>query len=290
MGEADFDGDGQVTLPELEYHAKRRVSDYVRSEIGGRRQMPHLKGDTRGLVSIVEVEKRAPTIVVSSQFNTSLYEKSLAWMQENNALGRDHKLVDDFASQVNTQVQLDRPFAVRLGSGIMKSEKTTILAGAQDQLFVFVPTAAKALENPFRSEIMVFERLGVRSQLGYSDPCVELLSINVDDATYENGEIVITGRIPFRKIHKASGNFALRLSCLYDSINVTAYHHLGKTIAGDKGELQFMFSADGFKKYVPRTPLPVFVELCSFVDATPREGVIVASKPVAELLYLRLIE
>ncbi len=60
LGDADLDDDDQVTLPELEYHAKRRVSDFVRSEYSGRRQMPNLKGDTRGLVALVDVSQLPP--------------------------------------------------------------------------------------------------------------------------------------------------------------------------------------------------------------------------------------
>jgi len=52
-GAADFDGDLKITLPELEHHTKKRVSDYVRAEMGGSRQMPNLKGNTRGLHTLV---------------------------------------------------------------------------------------------------------------------------------------------------------------------------------------------------------------------------------------------
>lgn len=56
-GGADMDEDGKVMLPELEYHAKRRVSDFVRSEFGGQRQMPNLKGNLLGLVALTDKEK-----------------------------------------------------------------------------------------------------------------------------------------------------------------------------------------------------------------------------------------
>ena len=53
-GAADMDNDGKVMLPELEYHAKRRVSDFVRHEFGGQRQMPNLKGNLLGLVALTD--------------------------------------------------------------------------------------------------------------------------------------------------------------------------------------------------------------------------------------------
>ncbi|MHB8897338.1 MAG: caspase family protein [Thermoguttaceae bacterium] len=57
-GAADLDKDGQVMLPELEYHAKRRVSDFVRSEFAGQRQMPNLKGNLLGLVALTDQKAR----------------------------------------------------------------------------------------------------------------------------------------------------------------------------------------------------------------------------------------
>lgn len=65
-GAADMDKDGKVMLPELEYHAKRRVSDFVRSEFGGQRQMPNLKGDLLGLVALTDQKSlRDPSAVPS---------------------------------------------------------------------------------------------------------------------------------------------------------------------------------------------------------------------------------
>ncbi len=54
-GEADLDADSEVTLPELEFYTKKRVSDFVRSEFDGVRQMPHLVNNSRGLIPLVQV-------------------------------------------------------------------------------------------------------------------------------------------------------------------------------------------------------------------------------------------
>jgi TPR repeat protein len=54
-GAADADHDRQVTLPELEMFVKKRVSDYVRAEHGAS-QMPELRGTTRGLASVINLD------------------------------------------------------------------------------------------------------------------------------------------------------------------------------------------------------------------------------------------
>jgi formylglycine-generating enzyme required for sulfatase activity len=59
QGDADLDKDRKVTLPELEYYTKRRVMDYVRVQFGGNRQMPNLRGNTRGLVALADVTAAA---------------------------------------------------------------------------------------------------------------------------------------------------------------------------------------------------------------------------------------
>ena len=59
-GAADPDEDGTVTLPELEHFVKSRVADHVRSQFGGKRQMPNLVGNTSGLVPLVDLAKLPP--------------------------------------------------------------------------------------------------------------------------------------------------------------------------------------------------------------------------------------
>lgn len=56
QGDADTDGDGIVTLPELEGYLKKRVFDFVRSEYG-KEQTPDFVGRTKGLVPLVELKK-----------------------------------------------------------------------------------------------------------------------------------------------------------------------------------------------------------------------------------------
>ena len=56
-GDADSDGDGVVSLPELENYVKKRVFDYVRAEYG-REQMPDFVGRVKGLVPLAELKKK----------------------------------------------------------------------------------------------------------------------------------------------------------------------------------------------------------------------------------------
>jgi formylglycine-generating enzyme required for sulfatase activity len=55
-GDADFNGDGGIQLPELELYTKRRVSDYVRDQFGGNSQLPNLQGNTEGLLTLIETK------------------------------------------------------------------------------------------------------------------------------------------------------------------------------------------------------------------------------------------
>jgi hypothetical protein len=57
-GEADLNGDGQISLEELALFTKRHVLDRVKDEFGEHiRQMPVLKGELRGLAPLVTVAK-----------------------------------------------------------------------------------------------------------------------------------------------------------------------------------------------------------------------------------------
>ena len=61
-GGADLDADGQISAEELAQFAKRRVRDYVR-EKNSLRQMPELRGTSRGLVPLVKLSRlRVPDV------------------------------------------------------------------------------------------------------------------------------------------------------------------------------------------------------------------------------------
>lgn len=55
-GEADFDHDKVVTLPELQQYAMKRVPDFVRAEYGVT-QTPDLRGKTRGLFPLLKLDQ-----------------------------------------------------------------------------------------------------------------------------------------------------------------------------------------------------------------------------------------
>ena len=55
-GNATGEGSEGVTMPELELYVKKQVHDFVRAKYGSR-QMPELKGDSRGLVPIVTLDR-----------------------------------------------------------------------------------------------------------------------------------------------------------------------------------------------------------------------------------------
>ena len=55
-GNATGEGSEGVTMPELELYVKKQVHDFVRAKYGSR-QMPELRGDSRGLVPIVTLDR-----------------------------------------------------------------------------------------------------------------------------------------------------------------------------------------------------------------------------------------
>lgn len=57
-GEADFDRDKTVTLPELQQYTMKRVPDFVRAEYGVV-QTPDLRGKTRGLFPLLKIDPSA---------------------------------------------------------------------------------------------------------------------------------------------------------------------------------------------------------------------------------------
>lgn len=76
-GEADFDRDRIVTLPELQQYTMKRVPDFVRAEYGVV-QTPDLRGRTRGLFPLLKIDPAANT---TSQTRPRLAGQSVASRQ-----------------------------------------------------------------------------------------------------------------------------------------------------------------------------------------------------------------
>lgn len=90
LGAADFDKDDTVTLPEIELYAKRRVPDYVRDQFGGQRQMPNLKGNTRGLLlwSVWPILHAKTKIVCgSTKLGVGARNRKLGWHEVRSRCG-----------------------------------------------------------------------------------------------------------------------------------------------------------------------------------------------------------
>ena len=106
-GNATGEGSEGVTMPELELYVKKQVHDFVRAKYGTR-QMPELRGDSRGLVPIVTLDramlayKRAKALKDRGQIEEAL-------IAYNEALRLNPELARAYLRPGHSPRQVGRP-------------------------------------------------------------------------------------------------------------------------------------------------------------------------------------
>ncbi len=230
--------------------------------------------------------KDAAPVAIDETFASTLAEQSVKWLNQSNALGVDHQLVKDVTAKVEKQVGLDRPFVAKLGPGLLKSNKMTMLAGQGDNLFALVPSADSVAGFPETS--MVFIESAALNQTGHSKPVAKLSSLKVNDRQQLDGSKNITGSVQYEHVNSQSGHYALRLVCMAGNNTVTLYDFLDEGLPGEKAELTFSFAPIVSAGVDHKGPLVAFVELVSFPDASGQGNVIVTSNAVADVVNIVL--
>jgi len=111
-GEADFDRDKVVTLPELQQYTMKRVPDFVRAEYGVV-QTPDLRGKTRGLFPILKLD--APSASQGSKKKLRVTGQSIASRQIVQ------KYIELLEKQHSSQRKIDDEIAVRWMDNLLES-------------------------------------------------------------------------------------------------------------------------------------------------------------------------
>lgn len=90
QGKADLDADRDVSVEELSHYAKRRVSDYVRANFSGERQMPQLLNNVRGAANVVRLDGGLAAFRRGrEQFLSGRFEPAIAEYDESIRLNPD---------------------------------------------------------------------------------------------------------------------------------------------------------------------------------------------------------
>jgi hypothetical protein len=212
---------------------------------------------------------------------------TMDWVRTNNAFGPDHKIVANTIKKLES-VGINQGFIYRLGSGLVKSGKQTLLCVWGDELFVFELTAEQSDRYPLEPAASTFTVVSA-DDLGRIPPEVRLSAPRIDNADRLDRAKKITGTVAFRRLGRGAGGGASSLRLVFYEGGTRAHmysHSLGADAAKDAGVFSFSFSAlkgPGFD-FKRTGPLVVFLDLVSFFDADRKGKPIVVSNPLVLLV------
>jgi serine/threonine protein kinase len=202
-------------------------------------------------------------IAVPWSAHSSARDQVVVWLTENNNLGPDHPVIADMAKQIDREVKDGQAFLIRLGGGLMRSQKATLLAGRHRDLYAFT-FAPEQVRDWVRPRAGDFVASTAPRQEVHDRPLVSLSSLRVDDAVALDAVGDIKGTIDYRRLGEVKGTLMLRLLCITKRGTTTLLGPMPKLSLATGGSIRFnfgpMFKADELAE-VPHGPVVFFVEL-----------------------------
>ncbi|NQU25284.1 MAG: trypsin-like peptidase domain-containing protein [Candidatus Nealsonbacteria bacterium] len=222
-----------------------------------------------------EPRERVPTAPPRSNVS----KEALTWLEQNDTQGPESKMVLQVSKQIADCVAKGGHFTVKLGSRLLKSGKTTFLAGQHGKFFVF-ELPREFADNAGTPEMAAGMLGGAPDEAQPRTPRIELFDLKIDGAADLDVKGTITGTVSYRNSSGGggSGKFALRFTAQHFRL----YHHLGSSFPAGKGKFTFTFPADLLAE-TPGTQV-AFIDLCEFVNGEPRGDVDVVSTTDATLI------
>jgi Leucine-rich repeat (LRR) protein len=230
-----------------------------------RKLEPLLKGMMAGPPK--QTEKKKPII-----------DQAVAWLKDNKAVGRDEEFVTNVTTRLSQQVLANQGFCLRLGSGLVKSQKQTLLCGWGGELHVFELNAAQEKDYALGATTFVVHNVIGNEPLP-GRPEVQLSAPKFDRAENLDPSKKITGSVTFKKLAAGKGPYTLRLMLMNGGAGLR--QPLAGALPSDNAALTFSFLSldEAFIKHTG--PLVAVLDLAS----TNQLGVAVpVSNPVAVLL------
>jgi hypothetical protein len=209
--------------------------------------------------------------------------QAVDWTRENNAFGANHKLVKDVQAFVDSLPSAAHGFQLELSGNLVKSGKTTILAGWRRGFWTFElsaeETAKRETSAMKKTTIKPLPDMGeVRPDFALSPPVFEARAGVPADKH-------ITGRLPFKNLDRESlGYPSIRLTaCAGSNVTICYSHYLSKFVGKDDKEFKFDF--DSPKELgVGLGPTVLLIDVVEFPDESRTGRPFVVSDPVAVLV------
>ncbi|HYV38745.1 MAG TPA: hypothetical protein VE988_23875, partial [Gemmataceae bacterium] len=239
---------------------------------------------TRGGVTTVRVTSpgktpAAPTGTKGTDLLANSGAKAVAWLQEQTVFGPDSEVVKDATTHIATARTLGHGIIVKLGPGLIKSQKQTWLCVRAGGFFVFELTPEQDKNSAIRERGLVTDQTEGDDAPRRDPPAATVLSLKLDQATALPADEQATGKVSFKVSEKCEGHFALRFSIQVEDLHHTRYCQLDRL---ENDAVDFSFPA--LKKGTGTAVM--FVDVVSFAGADRSGPVTVRSNAIAQLVHI----
>ena len=212
--------------------------------------------------------------------------RAVAWVRANSRFGPEHKIVTDTQLHFESPTGPGHGFLVKLGGGLVKSKRPTLLVGWADALFVFELTAEQARLTDLPESRPVIVPIPSADDQPRGPPQAVFASLKIEQADHIDSYQNLKGSIPFKRVGKGSGPFALRLTYLVAKNRFRATFPLGNALAGDRKVLEFALPSMNASGIRETGPMIVILELVGLDGVNGPGKLAVLSNPVATLVEI----
>jgi hypothetical protein len=204
------------------------------------------------------------------------------WVRHNNKFGAQHIVVRDAARKRDEAGT--RGFMFYLGSGMVRSGRTTVLTSIHKSFFVIELPKEPATALPPLGTLS--HTVSTANEKMSADPQFQLGNPTIDSFKAIKADQPITGKVAVRRLHKGSGLYALRMKYVLGKNTYTQYSHIFENLDDPQGERAFTFpkmNEDALKR---SGPLVLLIDLCRFDGPDRRGAVLVESNVVPAVVNL----
>jgi Leucine-rich repeat (LRR) protein len=205
------------------------------------------------------------------------------WVKDNNAFGPEDRLVADVDKQLKG-VGPNQGFLLRLGAGLVKSGRQTVLCGWGGELFVFPLDPAQEKKYPLDGNVRTFRAIA-GNEAAPSGLLAKLSRLKIDQAGGLDPARDMTGTVTLKRLRKGKGRFTLRLVVAGGGISFLK--SLGVVVPPDNPALAFKFLSLAQSKVPMNDPLVAVLDVVNEDDSKRPGAAVAVSNPVAVLLNVK---
>jgi hypothetical protein len=243
---------------------------------------PHLKEEEGPKAALETPITSVPEAAKSQSGQEKLCSapaQAVAWLAANNRFGPRHPVVEDNARKLKKSLSTGKIFLLELSPKLLKSAQPTLLAGRQQDFFVF-EMAPGSLQVADMEAILTTS--AEQNQEFQASPSVHLADLRIDQKEIDG--TALSGSVAYRVSTPVSGKLALRLTLMLGKRTKTSYHPLETENLRGEGTLRYRFKSLYAEESRPSGPVAFFIDLSAMDKSAARVKALVLSNGLAALV------